>query len=95
MWDAIAFHATPSFALHKEPEVLLAHIGIMADFWGPGFPNYSITIEENKEIVDAFPRLRFKEQFLEIMCGLCAVYVRSMCLETGNYLRQFRGQIWR
>jgi hypothetical protein len=73
MWDAIAFHATPSFALHKEPEVLLAHIGIMADFWGPGFPNYSITIEENKEIVDAFPRLRFKEQFLEIMCGLCAL----------------------
>jgi hypothetical protein len=73
MWDAIALHTTPSFALHKEPEVMLAHIGIMADFWGPGFPGYTITSEENKEIVDAFPRLGFKEQFLDIMCGLCAL----------------------
>ncbi|KAH8665156.1 metal dependent phosphohydrolase [Tricladium varicosporioides] len=73
MWDAIALHATPSFALHKEPEVMLAHIGIMADFWGPNFPGYPITIEENNEIVEAFPRLGFKEQFLEIMCGLCAL----------------------
>jgi hypothetical protein len=72
MWDSIALHATPSFALHKEPEVLLAHIGIMADFLGPGYNGYPITVEENKEIVDAFPRLGFKEQFLEIMCGLCA-----------------------
>ncbi|KAF2726804.1 metal dependent phosphohydrolase [Polyplosphaeria fusca] len=73
MWDAIALHATPSFALHKEPEVLLAHIGIMADFWGPNFPGFPITIEENQEIVEAFPRLGFKEQFLDIMCGLCAL----------------------
>lgn len=73
MWDAIALHATPSFALHKEPEVLVAHLGIMADFWGPDFPGYPITVEENQEIVDAFPRLGFKQQFLEIMCGLCAL----------------------
>ncbi|CZR67007.1 uncharacterized protein PAC_16906 [Phialocephala subalpina] len=73
MWDAIALHATPSFALHKEPEVMLAHIGIMADFWGLNYPGYPITIDENKEIVDAFPRLGFKEQFLDIMCGLCAL----------------------
>ncbi|KUJ08838.1 metal dependent phosphohydrolase [Mollisia scopiformis] len=73
MWDAIALHATPSFALHKEAEVKIAHIGIMADFWGPNYPGYPITIEENKEIVDAFPRLGFKEQFLDIMCGLCAL----------------------
>jgi hypothetical protein len=73
MWDAITLHATPSFALHKEPEVMLAHVGIMADFWGPGFSGYPITIEENKEIVVAFPRLGFKEQFLEIMCGLCVL----------------------
>jgi hypothetical protein len=73
MWDAIALHATPSFALHKESEVKLAHIGIMADFWGPNLPGYQITTEENQEIVDAFPRLGFKEQFLDIMCGLCAL----------------------
>jgi len=73
MWDAIALHATPSFALHKEPEVMLAHIGIMADFWGPNYPGYPITSDENREIVNAFPRLGFKEQFLDIMCGLCAL----------------------
>lgn len=73
MWDAIALHTTPSFALHKEPEVMLAHIGIMADFMGPDYPGYPITVEENKEIVDAFPRLGFKEKFLDIMCGLCAL----------------------
>ena len=73
MWDTIALHATPSFALHKEPEVMVAHLGIMTDFWGPNYSGYPITFEENKEIVDAFPRLGFKEQFLDIMCGLCAL----------------------
>jgi hypothetical protein len=72
MWDAIALHATPSFALHKEAEVKIAHIGIMADFLGPAYTGFPITVEENQEIVDAFPRLGFKKQFLDIMCGLCA-----------------------
>jgi hypothetical protein len=52
---------------------MLAHVGIMADFWGPNYPDYPITVDENKEIVDAFPRLGFKEQFLDIMCSLCAL----------------------
>jgi hypothetical protein len=73
MWDAFALHTTPSFALHKEPEFLLAHVGIIADSLGPDYPGYPITVEENKEIIDAFPRLGFKEQFLEIICGLCAL----------------------
>ncbi|ORY18376.1 hypothetical protein BCR34DRAFT_554114 [Clohesyomyces aquaticus] len=74
MWDAIALHATPSFALHKEPEVVVAHMGIMADFWGPDIGTGDlITVDENREIVDAFPRLGFKDQFIEIMCGLCAL----------------------
>ncbi|KAJ9614069.1 hypothetical protein H2200_002205 [Cladophialophora chaetospira] len=72
MWDAIALHATPSFAQHKESEVTLAHLGVMADFFGPAFPGGAITIEEYKEIVTAFPRLEFRDQFLQIMCGLCA-----------------------
>jgi len=73
MWDTIALHATPSFALHKEDEVKIAHMGIMADFFGPAYKVYPITVEENQEIVDAFPRLGFKNQFLDIMCGLCAL----------------------
>ncbi|KAE9368902.1 hypothetical protein N431DRAFT_428637 [Stipitochalara longipes BDJ] len=73
MWDSIALHTTPSFVLHKEPEVMLAHIGVMADFLGPNYPDYPITSDENREIVEAFPRLGFKEQFLDIVCGLCAL----------------------
>lgn len=73
MWDAIALHADPSFALHKQPEVVLAHMGIMADFWGPNLAGGYITIDEHEEIVATFPRIGFKEQFLQIMCGLCAL----------------------
>lgn len=32
-----------------------------------------MTVDEYKEIIGAFPRLGFKEQFVEIMCGLCAL----------------------
>jgi hypothetical protein len=71
MWDAIALHATGSFALHKEPEVLIAHLGVMADFFGPDLPGGLISVEEYKEVIGAFPRDGFKDQFLQIMCGLC------------------------
>ena len=40
---------------------------------GPHLFHLPITIDENKEIVDAFPRLGYKEQFIDIMCGLCAL----------------------
>jgi hypothetical protein len=72
MWDAIALHATPSFAQHKQAEVMVAHFGVMADFFGPNFPGGAITVDEYKEILTAFPRIGFRDQFLEIMCGLCA-----------------------
>jgi len=72
-WDAIALHATPSFSQHKEAEVMLSSMGILADFQGPFIANDLITVDEYKAIVGAFPRLGFKDQFLEIMCGLCAM----------------------
>ncbi|KAK5049006.1 hypothetical protein LTR84_005428 [Exophiala bonariae] len=71
-WDAIALHATPSFSQHKEPEVMLASMGILADFQGHFIANQLITVDEFKAIVGAFPRLGFKDQFIGIMCGLCA-----------------------
>lgn len=72
MWDAIALHATGSFALNKEPEVAIAHMGIMIDFFGPEYPGEWITIDEFREVSGAFPRDGFSDQFLQIMCGLCA-----------------------
>jgi hypothetical protein len=74
MWDSIALHATPSFALHKEPEVLFAHIGIMADFWGPiFFSGGVITVDECKEIIGAFPCLGFRDQLIQVIRGLCTL----------------------
>jgi len=73
MWDAIALHTTPSLAHHKEPEVFLAQLGIMGDFFGPNIelPGGVISIDEYKEVVTAFPRAGFKEELIGIMCGLC------------------------
>jgi len=71
-WDAIALHTTPSIAHHKEPDVILVQFGISADFLGPNLPPKGlIKPEEFKEIVDAFPRLGFKDELIRTMCGLC------------------------
>ncbi|KEF55374.1 uncharacterized protein A1O9_08124 [Exophiala aquamarina CBS 119918] len=72
-WDAIALHTTPSFAQHKEPEVMLSSMGILADFQGPFISNDLITVDEYREVVRAFPRLGFKDQFLDIICVLSAL----------------------
>lgn len=73
LWDAIALHATPSIAQHKQPEVLAAHLGILADFLGPNIPlpGAPISVEEYKEVVSLFPRLDFKNELREIFCGMC------------------------
>lgn len=46
VWDSIALHTTPSIAQHKEPEVALCCMGIMAEFFGPAFPGGLITKDE-------------------------------------------------
>ncbi|KAI0190351.1 metal dependent phosphohydrolase [Astrocystis sublimbata] len=38
VWDSIALHATRSIAPFSSAEVATAHLGIMADFFGPRFP---------------------------------------------------------
>jgi len=71
-WDAIALHATPSIAFHKEPEVLALALGISADFLSRDPPfTQLITDEEHREIVEAFPRVNFTQNFVDIMCRLC------------------------
>lgn len=60
--------------MHKQPEVMLAHVGISADFVGPNlFPggNGPLTWKAFGEVVEAFPRVNFKEGIKEIMCELC------------------------
>ncbi|KIW31027.1 uncharacterized protein PV07_02711 [Cladophialophora immunda] len=73
MWDAIALHTTPSIAHHKEPEVFATQLAIMADFFGPHLPvpGWPITVAEYKEVLAALPRLGFKEEMRELLCGFC------------------------
>ncbi|KIW86809.1 uncharacterized protein Z519_12595 [Cladophialophora bantiana CBS 173.52] len=75
MWDAIALHTTPSIAHHKEPEVLATQLSIMAEFFGPhldaAVPGCSITVDEYQEVLAAWPRLGFKEEMRQTLCGFC------------------------
>lgn len=71
-WDAIALHTTASIAHHKEAEVALVQFGISADFVGPNLPPKGIiSLDEYEEIVTTFPRIGFKDNIAEILCGLC------------------------
>ena len=71
LWDAIALHTISSIVPHKEPEVFLTHVGIGADFAGPNFPSGAITEEMYKEVTASFPLAGFKDDLIQIMCGLC------------------------
>lgn len=72
VWDAIALHATPSIAQHKEIEVVATFLGIFADIVGPdGIPVGGLSWDEYKAIVQECPRLGFREKVKEVMCGFC------------------------
>lgn len=71
VWDSIALHTTPSIALHKESEVAVTDLGIMADLFGPHLPGNPITQEQYQEIAKAFPRLNFKTEMRDTFCTFC------------------------
>jgi hypothetical protein len=68
VWDAIALHTTRSIALHKEPEVVIPHSGIAVDVIGAGLD--SIPQDKVRAILAEFPRLTFKKQFQDSLCGV-------------------------
>lgn len=71
IWDAIAMHTSPSISLHGQPGVAVVTYGITADFFGPNTPGGVITVEEFKEVVQAYPRLDFEAELKSITCNLC------------------------
>src|SRR5262249_48607553 len=68
IWDLIALNSTPSLALHKEQEVAIGTMGIALDFGGFGVQ--AVSAGEVERILDAFPRMRMKQQFTETCCRL-------------------------
>ena len=84
VWDAIALHTTPSIALHKEPEIVMTHLGITVDVIGIGLDR--IPQDKLRAVLTEFPRLVFKNQFKE---RLCSVVRRKPATSFDNVLRDF------
>src|ERR671938_980154 len=63
VWEAIALHTTPGITQHMRPEVALLYSGVGLDVLGTGFDQFPSELRE--EIVTRYPRIRFKERFLQ------------------------------
>jgi len=81
VWDAIALHSTPGIALHKEPEVVVAALGIGLDV--PGFGADEVAPSALTQVVAAYPRLKFKAEFMN---DLIAITKRKPQVTFGSFL---------
>jgi hypothetical protein len=68
IWDGVALNSTPSIGLYKETEVALCTTGIGIDWGGWGYE--LLTRDQIGTIVEAFPRLKMKEQFTHAVCRI-------------------------
>lgn len=84
VWDGIAMHASP-IGEFKQPEIALVGEGAGADVIAPDFSQ--IKKSDVEEILQAFPRLKFKDEFVK---G-CADVVRKYPRAAGNsFMRDIR-----
>jgi hypothetical protein len=84
IWDLVALNSTPSLALHKEPEVAVGTMGIGLDFGGFGIE--LLPADDIGRILDAFPRLKMKQQFADTCCRLVAARPET---SYDNFLHDF------
>jgi len=63
VWQAIALHTTPGIPKHMRPEVALLNSGVLLDVLGVGFDQFPVEVRE--EIVAKYPRINFKEGFIQ------------------------------
>ena len=85
VWDLVALNSTASIALHKEPEVALGTMGIGLDYGGFGFEAL-IPPAEMAAILEAFPRLKMKQNFAETCRHLVEARPET---SSDNFLRDF------
>ncbi|MHC2335304.1 HD domain-containing protein [Bradyrhizobium sp. USDA 4454] len=64
VWEAIALHTTPGIPQFMRPEIALTNAGVLVDVVGIGYDDY--TAEQRQQVITAFPRGDFKNEFLEI-----------------------------
>src|SRR5690349_20467461 len=63
VWEAIALHTTPGIPKYMRPEVALLNSVVILDVLGVGFDQFPAELRE--EIVANYPRLNFKEGFIQ------------------------------
>ncbi|MCB8883931.1 HD domain-containing protein [Acidisoma cellulosilytica] len=68
VWDAISLHSTRSIALHKGPVVSFCHSGVQVDVSGNRYDAIEPSLME--QILQAYPRLSFKENLTNCLCGI-------------------------
>jgi hypothetical protein len=84
IWDTIALNSTPSLALHKEPEVAVATMGIGLDYGGFGIE--ALPTQQVESILNAFPRLGMKQRFADTCNRLVTAKPET---SYDNFLRDF------
>jgi len=65
VWEAIALHTTPGIPQFMRPEIKLTNAGVLVDFIGIGYDEYSS--EQRDEVTNAFPRGNFKDEMIELL----------------------------
>ena len=63
VWQAVALHTTPGVTKYMRPEVALLNSGVLLDVLGRGFDQFPPDLRD--EIVAAYPRKNFKQDFIE------------------------------
>jgi hypothetical protein len=63
VWQAIALHTTPGIPQYMRPEIALTNAGVLVDVVGIGYDDY--TPEQRDQVIAAFPRGDFKNEFLQ------------------------------
>jgi hypothetical protein len=66
-WQAIALHTTPGVTKYMKPEVALLFTGVGLDVLGEGYDTFPASVRE--EIVNAYPRIGFKEGIVKAFFG--------------------------
>jgi len=84
IWDLVALNSTPSVALHKEPEVAVGTMGIGLDYGGFGVQ--ALPAGDLERILNAFPRLKMKQNFADTCCRLVTERPEK---SYDNFLRDF------
>jgi hypothetical protein len=84
VWDGIAMHPS-AIGQYKQPEIALVGKGAAADVIEPDFSQ--IQKSDVEEIVKAFPRLKFKEEFVKTCADVVRKHPRGA---SSSFMRDIR-----